>query len=80
MEREIKGRVRDRGTERRERGRGMEMEIDPTGICADRRGLNLLFASTSAGANRSYYGSSYTSINIYSRFSLSPYGYYTLAV
>ncbi len=24
--------------------------------------LNLLFASTSAGANRSYYGSSYTSI------------------
>ena len=27
------------------------------------RGLNLLFASTSAGANRSYYGSSYTSIN-----------------
>jgi hypothetical protein len=42
--------------------------------------LNLLFASTSAGANRSYYGSSYTSINIYSRFSLSPYGYYTLAV
>ena len=44
------------------------------------RGLNLLFASTSAGANRSYYGSSYTSINIYSRFSLSPYGYYTLAV
>ena len=26
------------------------------------RGLNLLFASTSAGANRSYYGSSYTSI------------------
>ena len=44
------------------------------------RGLNLLFASTSAGANRSYYGSSYTSINIYSRFSSSPYGYYTLAV
>ena len=27
------------------------------------RGLNLLFASTSAGANRSYYGSSYTSIS-----------------
>ena len=27
-------------------------------------GVNLLFASTSAGANRSYYGSSYTSINI----------------
>ena len=26
------------------------------------RGLNLLFASASAGANRSYYGSSYTSI------------------
>ena len=35
MER-VKGRVRDRGTERREKegGRG---DIDPTGICADRR-------------------------------------------
>ena len=32
-------------------------------VKAIKRGLNLLFASTSAGANRSYYGSSYTSIN-----------------
>ena len=31
-------------------------------ISSSSRGLNLLFASTSAGANRSYYGSSYTSI------------------
>ena len=30
------------------------------------RGLNLLFASTSAGANRSYFGSSYTSIIVIS--------------
>ena len=37
-------------------------DMPNTGGTLLHRGLNLLFASTSAGANRSYYGSSYTTL------------------